>query len=451
MAAPRLSPISTGSTCADKAAIGSVAGDDAIFVVPERRVTAVALVAHAAQGVRSGVCVIRAGAIAVDDGFATGYHRGVRVRLHLGLLIVVGCAGRHEILFEKRVLDMRFLSEGVTVFDVDRDGRLDIVSYNQWFRAPDFTPQPIGPGVPLDPASQYSLSFVNQAMDVDGDGWTDLVVFGFPLTPAFWLRNPGGVAGAWAEFPVWDTAPQESPRIEALTPDVGPLAIFSPDPTHIGVFAPGTDRTQPWAPRLLLPLGPDAMPLGTHGMGIGDIDGDGRPDLVTPRGYWSMPASIDDPWSFTAVDLGPDCAQMRVLDVNGDGLPDVVTSSAHNFGVFWHEQRRDGSFARHTIYEKFSQSHALEVADINNDGLPDLVTGKRMWAHGPSGDVDPGGPRVLYWFEQVRDGDTHFVPHLIDDDSGVGTQFVVTDVDGDGRADIVTANKHGTFYFHQLP
>jgi hypothetical protein len=95
--------------------------------------------------------------------------------------------------------------------------------------------------------------------------------------------------------------------------------------------------------------------------------------------------------------------------------------------------------------------HAVAVADMNGDGLPDIVTGKRWFAHPPP--LDPGWdqPAVLYWFEQHKtdDGKVEFIPHLIDDDSGVGTQVVVGDVNGDGMPDIVVGNKKGTFVFIQ--
>ncbi|MCB1127533.1 MAG: VCBS repeat-containing protein, partial [Verrucomicrobiae bacterium] len=86
----------------------------------------------------------------------------------------------------------------------------------------------------------------------------------------------------------------------------------------------------------------------------------------------------------------------------------------------------------------------------DGDGLKDLITGKRFWAHGPQGDVEPNAPAVLYWFKLTRGPNgAEFVPHLIDNDSGVGTQVVATDSDGDKRPDIVVGNKKGLNVFLQ--
>ena len=85
--------------------------------------------------------------------------------------------------------------------------------------------------------------------------------------------------------------------------------------------------------------------------------------------------------------------------------------------------------------------------DIDGDGLKDIITGKRFWAHGPAGDEEPSAPAVLYWFKQVRSADksVDFIPYLIDNDSGIGTQVVAKDVNGDGLPDIIVGNKKGTF------
>ena len=105
---------------------------------------------------------------------------------------------------------------------------------------------------------------------------------------------------------------------------------------------------------------------------------------------------------------------------------------------------------------KFSQMHALALVDVDRDGLKDVITGKRYWAHGPSKDPEPMAAPVLYWFRLTRtalsDGNTAvvYVPHQIDDDSGVGTQLPIGDVNGDKLIDIVIGNKKGTFLFtHQ--
>jgi len=155
--------------------------------------------------------------------------------------------------------------------------------------------------------------------------------------------------------------------------------------------------------------------------------------------------------------------------VDGDGDADVITSiHAHGYGLAWYEAKKgsDGqvAFTRHDILPEnpkekgaggvqFSELHAVDLYDMNGDGLKDIVTGKRWWAHGPDGDADANGPAVLYWFELKRGADkkVEWVPHLIDNDSGVGTQIVACDLNGDKLGDVVVGNKKGQFILIQQP
>jgi hypothetical protein len=204
----------------------------------------------------------------------------------------------------------------------------------------------------------------------------------------------------------------------------------------------------------------------THGLGYGDVNGDGRTDIITCVNWWEQPASRqgNSLWKKHDHVFSEAAAQMFATDVNGDGLSDVIASvNAHGYGLAWHEQTRtNGAVAwkRHVITGKtssegetgvvFTQPHAVTLADINGDGLLDIVTGKRIWAHGPKGDEEPNAPAVLYWFELQRaNGEARYRGHLIDADSGVGTQVMAADLNGDRKPDVLVGNKKGLFVFLQ--
>lgn len=368
--------------------------------------------------------------------------------------------GQTKISFKRTPLENKFRSEGVAVGDFNHDGKLDIAAGSVYYAAPDWKMEIVADKAEEYDPHHYSHSFCNFADDLNGDGWTDLIVVDFPGQQTWWLENPQTAAGPWKRHVVTPVTNNESPTYLDVDGDRRRelVCAFSPDPKdsegpqrRMGIVFRGQDVTQPWP---IKPISTAAAPCTTkftHGLGVGDINGDGRNDVLVKDGWWESPADPSaEEWAFHPVRLSDNCAQMHVYDFDGDGDNDVLSSSAHGVGIWWYEQTPEG-FKTHEIDKSFSQTHALEMADINGDGLPDFVTGKRWWAHGPTGDVDPGSPAVMYWFELSRqDGKPRWTPHAFDHDSGIGTQFEVADVNGDGLLDVVTSNKKGVNYFQQV-
>jgi hypothetical protein len=370
--------------------------------------------------------------------------------------------------FETRALAMDHVAEGADAGDIDGDGIVDLVAGPRWYKGPDFM---LGGTLVAEPKTftrdQYSTFFLTFVDDVNGDGQLDVIGVGDAGggngsgTPnAFWYLNPGPgkLSEVWTKTALYSgLVSNESPAYVNLVGDAKRELVFMTSGTA-GYAVPGATTTAPWSYTSV--TGDEFGTPYVHGLGVGDIDGDKLPDLVERSGWWRQTNGAT--WERHAFSFGmapPNNwggAQMQVFDVDGDGDNDVVTAlAAHGYGLSWFEQTDDAAqpFVAHTILPtsagaaNFSQAHALVAADVNGDGLTDLVAGKRYYAH-PSNNPDPGtaDAPVLYWFELQRSGsDATFVPHLIDDDSGAGCNFVARDFTGDGKVDIFTTNKRGTF------
>jgi len=357
--------------------------------------------------------------------------------------------------FKKQVLATDFISEGIAVGDVNNDGLSDILSGAYYFLAPDWKRHELTTPIAFQANGGYSNSFVNYTLDVNQDGWMDFIRLDEPGKEAVWYENPKGASGHWKKHLIHPYAGNETPLIVDVNGDGRSDLLFNdPDALEIVWFKAPVEKGDTQWTKIVISSDPEiGTHKYTHGLGYGDINGDGFNDVIIKDGWWQGSSNPEkENWTFNKASFGEDCAHMLVFDVNEDGLNDVITSSAHKHGIWWHEQVKNEngeiSWETHEIYSQFSQTHGLSLEDINKDGHPDLVTGKRYFAHNGH---DPGAhdPAVLYWFEFKPGKSPFWTPHEIDNDSGIGIHLVVEDVNKDGLLDIVVANKKGVHYFEQ--
>ena len=388
-----------------------------------------------------------------------------------GAAIVMG-----SLTFTRKTLHMLNYAEGIGVGDFNKDGHVDVNSGPFWWEGPTFDKrhQYFPPPANNAYTDKTLGDWADYPVDVDGDGWVDSINIMRPGTPSYWYKNPGapGVEadiGAWAQQVV-GTLVMEQSAFADLTGDGKPQLIGAIE-GKTGWFDVGA--TSPWT---FTPIGVSGATVAYawwHGIGTGDLDGDGKQDLLTDTAWYSRPAGgaragawIRHAQVFkgdgVADDQGP--SQMFGYDVDGDGDQDVVTAlDAHGYGVAWYENDK-GTFTRHMIVggagsmatnagmiAPFSQPHAMWLADVDGDGVKDLITGKSFYAHPPGmGDPDADGTPVFYVFKLVRGAQgVTWQPHLVDSVVGLGRQFTTADLNGDGKIDIAVASKHGAFLFFQ--
>jgi hypothetical protein len=357
-----------------------------------------------------------------------------------------------EIPFAQHMLDPGAF-ETCAIGDINRDGRPDIVSGENWYEGPNWVKHHFRE---IEYYRNATEDLTDLLLDVNDDGYPDVISSASHGNRIWWNENPGAKGGEWKEHLIEDGHSIEfsflvdldnDGKAREVLPQWGghqmkdPLAWFE---LKNGAFVKHVVSPRSYG----------------HGIGVGDLNGDGRNDIVTPLGWLEAPA---DPragdWEFHQEFDLVSVGYIYVLDVNGDGRKDLVTSMGHDYGVFWMENLGGGKWAKHMIDNTWSQPHAMTMVDLNGDGRPDFVTGKRYMAHNGE---DPGArePLGIYWYEfrpappgaNAKDGPIEWIKHVVDYGGRVsaGMQIGVADLDGDGDLDLAMGGKTGLFLFENL-
>jgi hypothetical protein len=368
-----------------------------------------------------------------------------RFRFGLAAVALIGWAASRpaDILFERQTIDPG-ASEPAAVADFNGDGKPDIVSGENWYEGPKWIKHKFRE---IQFTNNYIDDFSDLPMDVNGDGRVDVVSCAWFSKRVWWNENPGKPGAMWKEHAIETRFNVEFAFLVDLDNDGKAREVL---PQFGNANAPLTwyeAKNGAFVPH-------EAAPKSFgHGIGAGDVNKDGRNDILTQSGWLESPA---DPrsggWKLHEWPPLGDLGFIHVMDVNGDGRQDLVTSMAHNYGIFWMEQKADGSWTKRMIDDSWSQAHAVTLADVNGDGRLDLVTGKRYMAHNGK---DPGErePLGVYWYESMAGtgGAIEWVKHIVEYGSraGGGMQVAVASVEGKAYPEIVVGGKSGLFLFRR--
>lgn len=349
--------------------------------------------------------------------------------------------------FVYHVVDADSECHSCAVFDVNGDGQRDIVTGAAWYAGPGWQRHPVRE---VERIRGRLDDYACLPLDINGDGHTDLLSANYRSASIYWVQHPGphGLAAGdpWPVHVVERPGAMETGRLWDIDDDGQPDLL----PNGLGFAAwwglqPGP---QPVWTRSALP-----SELGAHGIGAGDINGDGRTDIVGRAGWAEAPQDRRrERWTFhSEFELERDASiPILVHDVDADGDADLVWGRGHRSGLYWLEQQthadQQRSWVRHAIDTSWAQAHSLLLADVNGDGRSDVVAGKRFLGHDGR---DPGeyDPLVSYWYQfQTPTRTWQRQPMALQGRAGFGLDPTAEDLDQDGDVDLIVADRSGLYW-----
>jgi hypothetical protein len=355
----------------------------------------------------------------------------------------------YQDLFKLHVINIQSIFSSCAVFDIDQDGDLDIISGAFWYEAPDWKKHFVAD---VEVIQGRPDGYSHLPMDVNRDGWTDIVHCNFRSKSIYWLEHPGAFPGEWQKHVVDEPGPMETGRLYDINRD-GQLDIL-PNGWYFNAWyelAPAKEGEQPRFIRH--EIGEEGA---GHGNGFGDLNGDGRGDYVGIKGWYEAPRDpVNSPWIWHPdFDLGRTSIPIIVADVDSDGDADLIYAQGHDYGIYWEEQIKNDqgemAWTKHLIDSSWSQGHSPLWADLDQNGVMEFVDGKRFWSHEGR---DPGArdPLVIYSYEYDPATKT-FKRRTIQENgpAGFGLDPKAVDLDGDGDLDLVLPGRSGLYWYENL-
>ncbi|MFO0892013.1 MAG: VCBS repeat-containing protein [Isosphaeraceae bacterium] len=388
----------------------------------------------------------------------------------LACLFSLAAARAGEPRWKQHTVNGKSEFEAAGVCDVNNDGKLDIACGDTWYEAPNWKPHKIRE---VQRVGTYYNDFATLPIDVNGDGHVDIATVSYFVKKVGWLENPGKADATWTYHEVDVPGTSEAAITVDLTGDGIPDIL--PNPTNVVAWYEVARK--PEGKGFDIKKHDFGTAAAGHGVGSGDVNGDGRVDLITPKGWFEAPADPSrDSWTWHPDwNLGATGIQILARDVDGDGLSDLVYGMGHDYGLFWMRQGKgsggERTWTRGVIDDTVASVHTLLWADLDGDGKPhELITGKRVYAH----EIEPGATdgSLVAWYH-FHPSSKAWVKHVIFQGepaknapekaqdrlalrdfpagtAGTGLQLTAVDIDGDGDLDLVCPGKSGLYLFENL-